>query len=323
MKLIRKSNFELNDTLLPDLFILNYMPSMQQNDLKVYIYLLFLLKNSINISEKEIAKKLEITDQELSFCFDRLQSEELILKTEDGYCILDIKEKEIDKSYIPKIETKKTKIQTEEERKRIAAATAINESFFQGIMSLSWYTDISVIFDKYMFSEEVMIALFHYCHEKKALNRNYVYAVAESWYKGGVKSFEELENYLEKIDKIRNIEQKISKALRLNRNITEYEEKYIKKWIIDYKYDFDIIEEALKKTINKSNPTISYTNGILNNWFEKGYKTLEDVQKENKDYEKSFDKKSTTVKKKQLKYKNYEQRDYTKDDLDAYYDNIK
>ena len=187
------NDLKLGDTLLPDVFILDYMQLMQQDDLKVYIYLLFLSKKNIDIEAKDISKRLNISEQTLSFSLDRLQTDGLLVKTEHGFNILDLKEKSINNSYIPKIEPKKTKVQTEEEQKRIAAATAINESFFQGIMSLSWYTDIGQIFEKYMFSEEVMIALFHYCQERKALNRKYVYAVAETWYKGGVRTFEKLE----------------------------------------------------------------------------------------------------------------------------------
>lgn len=322
MKLTQKKNLELNDTVLPNIFISNYIQNLQQDDLKVYIYLLFLNQNDISFSEKDICKKLGITENELSFCLDRLQTIELIQKNEYGYNITDLKEKELNKVYVPKIEPKKTKQQTEQEQKRIAAATAINESFFQGIMSLGWYTDISLMFEKYMFSEEVMIALFHYCQERKALNRKYVFAVAENWYKGEVKTFEQLEDYLEKLDKVRTIEQKISKALRLNRNITEYEEKYILKWINEYNYDFDMIEEALKRTVNKSAPSINYINGILNNWYNNGYKTVDDIKNNLKKDDKSvINKSAKETNAKSIKYKSYEQRNY--DDLDLYYDNLK
>lgn len=311
------NDLKLGDTLLPDVFILDYMQLMQQDDLKVYIYLLFLSKKNIDIEAKDISKRLNISEQTLSFSLDRLQTDGLLVKTEHGFNILDLKEKSINNSYIPKIEPKKTKVQTEEEQKRIAAATAINESFFQGIMSLSWYTDIGQIFEKYMFSEEVMIALFHYCQERKALNRKYVYAVAETWYKGGVRTFEQLEEYLDKTEKIHKVEQKISKVLRLNRNITEYEEKYIEKWINEYHYDFDMIEEALKRTVSVASPSISYINGILKKWNEKGYKKVEDLKDDKK--ASTTTKRTTTTKK--TNYKNYQQRDY--DDLDLYYDNIK
>lgn len=320
MKFVQKSSLELGDVVLPDLFILNYMPQLESIDVKIYLYILFLSKKGLEIDKPDLAKKLGITEQELSFGLERLQAEELLVRTTHGYNISDIRENEINKTYIPKIEPRRTKVQTERDRKRIAAASAINESFFQGVMSLGWYTDISAMFENYSFSEEVMIALFHYCQERKALNKKYVHAVAESWYNGGVKTFEQLEEFLENYDNMQKIKQKISKALRLNRNLTKYEEQYIDTWVKDYGYDFDVIEEALKRTVNKSNPTISYVNGILVNWHKKGFKNVKDIENENSTShtESTRNYKRTTGTK--IKYQEVSQREYT--NLESFYDNM-
>lgn len=317
MKFNQKNKMELSDTLVPDLFILNYMNALEGIDIKVYLYILFLNKTEKEIDNATFAKKMGVTEQEITQSLDRLQAEDLLVKTTHGFNIVDVKDVEINKSYIPKIESRKTKAQTETERKRIAAASAINESYFQGIMSLGWYTDIGTMFDNYKFSEEVMIALFHYCQERKALNKKYVHAVAETWFKGGVKTFEQLEEFLETYDNIVKIRQKISKALRLNRNFSKYEEQYIDTWIKDYQYDFAMIEEALKRTVCKPNPSLSYVNGILTNWHKKGYTCPKDLEKETKT---ATTAQTNTKAKPKTKYQNYEQREYT--DLESFYDNV-
>lgn len=317
MKFVQKNKIELGDTPVPDLFILNYMNLLEPIDVKIYIYLMFLCKNTLEQDKSSISKKLGISESELETSLDRLNSEGLLVKTTQGYIIADLKELEINKTYIPKVEPRKTKAQTEQERKRIAAASAINESFFQGLMSLGWYTDISTMFENYSFSEEVMIALFHYCQERKALNKKYVHAVAESWYNGGVKTFEDLEEFLENYDKIVKIKQKIAKALRINRNFTKYEEQYIDNWIRGFGYDFTMIEEALKRTVSKANPSLNYVNGILSNWHKKGYKTPQDIEKEKNSVEAKVAKTEAKIK---SKYQNYEQRNY--EDLESFYDNV-
>ena len=179
MKFVVKNKMELSDTNIPDLFILNYMNSLQGLDIKLYLYILFALKNNLEVDVSSLSKQLCVTEAEISNSLDVLQAEELLIKNSQGFIVTDLKEVEINKSYIPKMEPKVNRVQSELERKRMAAASAINESFFQGIMSLGWYTDIGTLFKNYSFSEEVMIALFHYCMERKALNRKYVYAVAE------------------------------------------------------------------------------------------------------------------------------------------------
>lgn len=316
MKFVSKNKMELSDTNISDLFILNYMNSLQGLDIRLYLYILFALKNHMELDISELAKRLEVTEAAISNSLDVLQAEELITKTSQGFIVVDLKEVEVNKSYIPKMEPKVNRVQSELERKRMAAASAINESFFQGIMSLGWYTDIGTLFKNYSFSEEVMIALFHYCRERKALNRKYVYAVAENWYRGGVKTFEQLEEFLESYDNIQKIKQKIQKALRLNRNFTKYEEQYIDTWIKDYKYEFNIIEEALKRTVAKSNPSLKYVDAILTNWHKKGYKTLEDI----KNGEENIVQAKEVSTKSKPKYKNYEQREY--EDIETFYDNI-
>ena len=321
MKFVQKNKIELGDTSVSDLFILNHMTSLKEIDIKIYLYILFLSKTGKELDMAALCKKIGFKEQDVSISFDRLQAEGMIIKTTLGFNITDLKEMEINKSYIPKIEPRKTKVQTEQERKRIAAASAINESFFQGVMSLSWYTDISTMFENYKFSEEVMIALFHYCQERKALNKKYVHAVAETWYKGDVKTFEDLESFLENYDNLLKTKQKIAKSLRINRNFTKYEEQYIDIWIKEYKYDFDMIEEALKRTVSKANPTISYINGILSNWEKKGYKTVKDLEEDSKNTSEKYKTatKSGTPTSKN-KYQNYEQRDY--EDLESFYDNM-
>lgn len=317
MKFISKNKMELSDTSISDLFILNYMNSLQGVDIRLYLYILFSLKNHMELEIPELAKQLGVTEAEISNSLDVLQAEELITKTSQGFIVVDLKDVEVNKSYIPKMEPKVNRVQSELERKRMAAASAINESFFQGIMSLGWYTDIGTLFKNYSFSEEVMIALFHYCRERKALNRKYVYAVAENWYRGGVKTFEQLEEFLESYDNIQKIKQKIQKALRLNRNFTKYEEQYIDTWVKDYKYEFNIIEEALKRTVAKSNPSLKYVDAILTNWYKKGYKTLEYIKNEVQSDNENNKESTSKVK---PKYQNYEQREY--EDIESFYDNV-
>ncbi len=322
MKFVEKLNREVMDVELPGIFVNNCMTSLDELSLKLYIYIKFLAKNNMEFARADIAKKLGVKVAELEKAFDTLEAEELVIKTVDGFDILDVKEQELNKIYIPKLEPKTTKIKSDVEKKRIAAANAINESFFQGIMALCWFVDINTLFEKYGFEEEVMIALFHDCAERKALNKNYVFKVAESWYKGGVKTFADLEVYLEAQDKLQQIKAKIKSKLRLNRAFTEYEEIYISEWINKYEYTFDEIDYAIKKTVAKGNASIGYINGILTNWYESGYKTLANILEAEGTVTKQKIASETqkVAQSKTLKHKNYEQDKAI--DWNQYYDNM-
>lgn len=321
MKFTERINRELMDVNVAGIFVTNTMFNLDELSLKLYIYIKFLVRNNMNFSIDEIAKKLSVKVCDIERAFDVLEEEELVLKTGEGYEILDVKEQEINKTYIPKLKPVRA-AKSVTEQKRIAAATAINESFFQGIMALSWYVDISTLFEKYGFDEDVMIALFHECSERKALKKNYVFKVAESWYKGGVKTFEQLEDYLNSMEELSKIKAKIKSKLRLNRAFTEYEETYIKNWIEKYKYTFDEIDYAIKKTIAKGNPSIGYIDGILKNWFEKGLKNITKIMEAEAVITKESMQAATTSRAsvKVQKQRVYEQK---KDiDLNDFYDNL-
>ena len=319
MKFTERKNRELMDISVPGIFVTNTMFGLDEVSLKLYLYIKFLVDNNLSFDISDIAKKLSVKTYDIENAFNTLEDEELILKTPDGYELLDVKEIEINKTYILKLKPVKA-AKSITEQKRMAAATAINESFFQGIMALSWYVDISTLFEKYGFDEYVMIALFHECSERKALKKNYVFKVAENWYKGGVKTFEQLEDFLTAQEEYSKIKSKIKSRLRLNRSFTEYEEAYILNWIQKYKYSFDEIDYAIKKTIAKGTPSIGYIDGILKNWNAKGYKNLEEIMSSETPSANVVAQKSAAVNRPVVKKKEYEQK---KDiDLNDFYDNL-
>ena len=184
-------------------------------------------------------------------------------------------------------------------------------------MSPSWYSDIDLWFKKYGFDEEVMIALFGYCFNRSALHRNYIQTVAESWFKNNIKTFNDLDLYYEKQEKLKSLAKTIAKKLGINRSLSQYEESYIEKWSIDFGFSFAMIEIALKRTTSKSNPNFDYLDKLLTDWHDRKFKTPEEIQaflaqikQKTKDV-KSLEKKSG--------YTNYEQRNY--DNLNHLYAN--
>ena len=56
MKFVQKNKMELGDTMLPDLFIMNNMVSLEGIDLKLYIYMLFLSKIGSEADKATLAK---------------------------------------------------------------------------------------------------------------------------------------------------------------------------------------------------------------------------------------------------------------------------
>ena len=183
-------------------------------------------------------------------------------------------------------------------------------------MSPSWYGDIDLWFKKYAFDEEVMIALFRYCFNKSALHRSYVSTVAEAWYKNKIKTFNDLDLYFQKEEKVKSIENSIKKKLRLPRNFNIYEEAYIEKWNITFGYGMDVIEIALKKASGKYNFSFEYMDKLISDWHERKLKTPEQINK-HLENQKNI---PIQPKNQSDKKTSYPQRQYT--DLNNFYSNI-
>ncbi|MFA6308969.1 MAG: DnaD domain protein [Clostridia bacterium] len=312
-------SFLLSDTLLPDIFISEYMPSMDGNFVKVYLHCLFLSKHNKPISTKEISKKLELDIETVKNALLYFENIGIVTKkvNSSSYILVDLKEMEIKKIYrIKTASSPEDAIQSSKRnKKRNEIIKAINNKFFQGIMTPSWYTDIDTWFDIYKFEEDVMYALFQYCYEHHGLSKNYITRVAEAWHNKKIKNNFDLDNYSIECQKFNDVRGKIVKKLKLNRNLTEYEEEIVRKWVFDYKYSFEIIEYALKKTTGKTNPNFKYIHAIISDWNKNGLADKNQIIANEEIHKKqTAEKTSQTKNNNQIpQHKNFEQRTYDKD----------
>ncbi len=266
--------FLYSDTPISDIFISEYLPEMTGIQVKIYLYCLFLSKNKKKISEMQFAKTFGLSEEKISGTFQELVEKGLFHKKGKGFILADLKGKEINKLYKPRTAPNAMELDT---KKNIVSS--INKGFFQGIMPISWYQNIEMWFNLYKFEDEVMFMLFNYCNERGLLKFSYVNAVAKNWAEAGIKNESDLDDYFMKYKKMKEISTKIAKKLNRTSRFTEYEERYIKKWVDDYKYSMDIIDMALRKTVRISNPNLEYVHKVLTGWHKNGYRTPEQVEK--------------------------------------------
>ena len=319
MKLEQSSNSLLfSTTSIPDALFTEYFSQATGDAIKVYLYLFFLAKYGKDIRINDLAKSLNLPLKVIQDSIKYWEGLGLLIKKNAGYEFANMQEQELYKLYNPKVTQSPEKIlSTEKNQYRAKAIENINNEFFQGVMSPSWYGDIDLWFSKYSFDEEVMIALFRYCFNRSALHRNYIQAVAEAWSKNNIKTYTDLDKYYEKQEALAKIQKEISKKLGLNRQLTQYEDAYIEKWTNDFGYNMNIIEIALKRTTFKSSVSFEYLNNVITDWHDRNLKNpnevlnfLEERKQQTKDI-KNLEKK--------VSKNNYEQRQY--DNLDFLYAN--
>lgn len=314
MKLEQKEKSLLfSETMLPDIFFSEYLTALPGEYLKIYLYLVFLSKYGKDIKLNDLSKKLNIPLKTINDGIKTLEENRLILKKTTGYIIVDLQEATLTQLYKPNLTMSKEKVeQTAKNQARAKVIDHINNMYFQGIMGPSWYNDIDLWFTKYEFDEQVMIALFDYCYKRSALHRNYVQTVAEAWSTNKIKTWNDLDQYYEKQENLNKYKKTISKKLG-KYNLTQYEEAYIENWVLNFGYDMNIIEIALKRTTLKQNPTFEYINNVITDWHDRNLKTVAEVQaflEERKKQEKSTKELKAKVSKASYSQRNYDNLDF-------------
>ncbi len=297
-----------SETVVPDIFFAEYLSQMPANSIKVYLYMLFLSKYKKDIKLNDMSKKLALPLKDINEAITYLEQNEFIIKKETGYIIANLQEITLHKLYTPNLTLSPEKVADVAKNKARAKVIAhINNAYFQGIMGPSWYNDIDLWFTKYNFDDQVMIALFEYCFSRSALHKKYVQTVAEAWGNNKIQTWNDLDLYYQKQEKLVKIKKTIAKKLG-KATLTQYEEAYIEKWVIDFGYDLNIIEIALKRTTFKANPTFEYFNNIITDWHDRNLKTANEIlafiEQRNKQ------KKDTKQLEKQVAKASFDQRQY-------------
>ncbi len=321
MKLEKKDKSMIfSHTEIPDVFFTEYMCEASGDFIKVYLCLVFLTKYDKDIKLNDLSKKLNVSLQTIQAALSFWEEKGALIKKANGYILTDLQEIELNKLYSPNLTLSEEDIKKNEDSKyRAKAIECINNLYFQGVMSPAWYSDIDLWFKKYNFDEQVMISLFDYCFNKSALHKNYVKTVADAWNQNNIKTYEDLEVYSQKFEKLNKMKKDIAKKLGRYTPLTQFEEAFIEKWVVEFNYDLKVINIALKKTTSKANPSFDYLDKLISDWYDKNLKTETDVN----NYISEMKQKNKNVKelKKQTNYNNYEQRDYN--NLDNLYANKK
>lgn len=306
-----------SETVVPDIFFAEYLSQMPANSVKVYLYMIFLSKYKKDIKLNDMSKKLALPLKDINEAITYLEQNGFIIKKEAGYIMVNLQELTLHKLYTPNLTLSPEKVADVAKNKARAKVIAhINNAYFQGIMGPSWYNDIDLWFTKYNFDDQVMIALFEYCYSRSALHKKYVQTVAEAWGNNKIHTWNDLDLYYQKQEKLVKIKKTIAKKLG-KPSLTQYEEAYIEKWVIDFGYDLNIIEIALKRTTFKANPTFEYFNNIITDWHDRNLKTPDEIlafiEQRNKQ------KKDTKQLEKQVAKASFDQRQY--DNLSFLYAN--
>ena len=281
----KKRDMYLGDISLENIFINEFLPIAPGDFVKVYLYarlyaeLGYPLDNAqisseLGVDEKTIVeawnywedmnaiKKRFYGEGKADFAVEFINLKELIYgtgkgeeqKDSQGVEPVSVFGSEAISTLMPKIE-------------KILGRT-LSSSDMQKV--ISWIDDVKA-------TPEVVEKAVIYCSDKGKLSFKYIEKVIEEWTKIGIKTSEDVDNYLEENDQRHVRYRRVMKALGFSRNPSEEEQRLMDSWFDEMGFKMDKVLEACSKTAGISNPNLKYVNSILDNWRKEACKENRDV----------------------------------------------
>lgn len=127
---------------------------------------------------------------------------------------------------------------------------------------------------------EYVLCLCAHCSRIGKTSLRYVETTALALFDKGITDVHTLDDYFRAAEAAYSVEAQIRKlfGINLERTLSAKEKKIIEAWTAKLGYDLDIIKRAYDITINNiKEPSLSYANAILQNWYDAGLKTAEQV----------------------------------------------
>jgi DnaD/phage-associated family protein len=271
----------LGDTLVPDLFISDHVASLDEVSLKTYLVLLHTAQRGFRPADvDELAGRLGITPLCVEQALLTLIARELVEQIDGRYVPVDLKEKEVER-HIEAVLGRRYEIRSlsrEEVTERERIVTEVNDAFFQGVMSGTWYREIDRWFSEFNFEPKVVYALFVELGSRQKLDHiGYARQMALNWHKNGVSTYEQLVNYQEAYSVTKDFVQKVAKKLRIK--LSEFDIDAVSAWREELGFSYDIVELALKKSTRaRGGGSIAFFDAILREWYDHNLKTKEAVE---------------------------------------------
>lgn len=140
---------------------------------------------------------------------------------------------------------------------------------------------ITYIYEYYRLPADVILMAIQYAVERGKNSIKYIESVCIGWYDQGIITHTQAEEHLQKLSKEQEFAREIKRMFGIaGRKLIPSEEKFISAWFQQYQFPLEVIELAYEKTIqNTGKVAFAYTNKILLNWHKKGYRTLEDIRR--------------------------------------------
>ena len=245
------------------------LPSAGESELKVLLYAL--CEQEFSVSEAAAYLKLTVGEVESALCFWRGAQ---LLDTEGADRPSSPAKLSLFQSYDGELLAKQV-----EENPTFKALCDYMGKKLEKLLNKNDLNSLFYLFDYVGLSAEYLMALTEYCVQKGKRSMQYILKTALGLFDEGVDSYETLEAWLcRKRSADDNIRRLAATCGWGDRELTANEKKYVRHWFEEAQASYELVHLAYEKTVDAIGKVrLAYMNKSLDSWFEKGYRTPEEV----------------------------------------------
>ena len=287
------SRLLINDSLLPDIFLIRYAQELSRNALLVYLWI-NMTGNKDSFDEDTVRQFKIIPDEEIKTALADLMSAGLINRKDNTYYFDDIKAREVEE-YIQAQKAKGTdpdSVLGSDEKERTTLAESISKTFYQGELPYIFYRLIDKCLYEYKFDGIVCYKLFEEGYDQSIHRSNIqMENQAREWYEKGYTDIKSLEKHLEVSARYKKLVKLTGKLMRKRLNGLDLDR--VKSWAEDLDATEELVNLAFKENEFRSNLTLKNVGDTLTKWHDQGIKTAEDAAKFSEEEHKENKRKAT------------------------------
>lgn len=279
-------------------FIETFLKDVSGIFLKVYLYALSLATRGISADTAEISKELNILESDVLQAFSFWKNEGMIIE-EGGVIEFVARPLEIhpvSNQSLPQTQTSdKAHYDSIEIAKKISEDQSLSELVIltqellakpltpQDLETIYWFNE------GLGFSSEAILLILDYCVVREKRNLKYIEKVALSWHEKGIRTADEIMEYLAEEEKKNSVIYKIQKTMGIgNRVLSPAEEQYLIRWTEEYQMSEEMVLLAYDNCLlNTSKLSFPYMDKIIQRWNKQGIHTIEAAEADNRNFKKN------------------------------------
>ena len=256
--------FKDGKTTLENNFILEFLPTLNEKALRIYLYGVFLCQNGNSenpyeeISISTFAKKLELEEYDVTEYLYKLQELNLVtIITTEPFEVVFNSMKTATK-YLAKYDVNKYKSFNTNAQKHLTRQIEINE--------FKQYYDL---IEYYNLEQEAVVRIIEYCVNKKddKVSANYILSILRNWAREGLKTLEDVELTIRNELLYSEDIKLVLATLGVKRACTMEEQTMFLDWKTNLGFELDAIMHVAK-LVKKKKGNIFKLDALLNKCYE-------------------------------------------------------